>query len=118
MINNEEEKQSFEQSVDDSSIFYQDSSFLPNESNIEDDIELVKDQYTYQRNIIEKVKTHWETDDKGSIIYLDTGAGKSYISIRVIKHMFGHSEDLKMLTPDELKAKREKHLAQRDQNVE
>lgn len=66
---------------------------------------------------MEKVKQHWSLDDKGSIIYLDTGAGKSYISIRVIKHLFNPEEelqDLKMLTKEEIKIKRENQLSKAD----
>jgi replicative superfamily II helicase len=45
--------------------------------------------------------------DFGSIIFIETGAGKSYISLMLIKSLFGEPHDkLAELTPEQLKKKR------------
>jgi replicative superfamily II helicase len=77
----------------------------------------------YQTKIVDKVLRQWglsEDDqsfflhrealphiDFGSIIFIETGAGKSYISLMLIKSLFGEPHDkLAELTPDQLKKKR------------
>lgn len=46
-------------------------------------------------------------NDYGSIIFIETGAGKSYISLMLIKSMFGEPHDkLVELTPEQIKEKR------------
>ena len=78
----------------------------------------IKHPYTYQKKIVEKVLTQWGLDgsnpDKeahlrnyGSIIFIETGAGKSYISLMLIKSLFGEQhEQLVELTPEQLKNKK------------
>jgi ERCC4-related helicase len=38
----------------------------------------------------------------GSIVYIDTGAGKTYIALMMIKEVFGEGEEIKMLTEKQI----------------
>ena len=79
----------------------------------------IKHPYTYQKKIVEKILLQWgllEGNPEsilnpyktfGSIIFIETGAGKSYISLMLIKSLFGEPHDhLAELTPEQLKEKR------------
>jgi len=63
-----------------------------------DDETSIKHPYTYQKKIVEKIQRQWGLDglpgdpnfvNYGSIIFIETGAGKSYISLMLIKSLFG-----------------------------
>jgi replicative superfamily II helicase len=48
-----------------------------------------------------------EPNNYGSIIFIETGAGKSYISLMLIKSLFGETlQELVELTPDQLRDKK------------
>ena len=47
----------------------------------------------------------WDKTDQGSIVFLPTGSGKTYISIMMIKHIYGENPILKELTKEEIGAK-------------
>ena len=65
---------------------------------------------------MEKIQRQWGLDglqgdptfvNYGSIIFIETGAGKSYISLMLIKSLFGEQhETLVELTPDQLQQKK------------
>ncbi len=94
---------------------------------------MIKSPYTYQKKIVAKVLKQWglpyqdiegiseleegkqeqsqsEIEIKnnyGAIIFIETGAGKSYISLMIIKSFFNERHDrLEELTEDKIKEKR------------
>jgi CRISPR/Cas system-associated endonuclease/helicase Cas3 len=70
------------------------------------DDESIKYPYTYQKKIVDKILNQWQKDESvaenfGSIIFIETGAGKSYISLMLIKSLFGERHDrLSELNPE------------------
>ncbi len=64
-------------------------------------------QFSYQNSILTRVIECLHSPDQyGAILFLDTGAGKSYVAIKVIKYIFGQDTNLRELTPDEIHSKK------------
>ena len=46
--------------------------------------------HSYQKSIYERIKRNWANDSMvyGNIVYLETGTGKTYVAIMLIKYLF------------------------------
>ena len=49
--------------------------------------------YDYQLSIYKRIKQNWREEETsgrnfGNIVYLETGTGKTYIAVMLLKHLF------------------------------
>lgn len=63
----------------------------------------------YQREIFENIEKQWFEEDSpyGSIIFMATASGKTYVAIMLILRIFGMDLQLKKLTKEQLEKKKE-----------
>eukprot|EP00347_Sterkiella_histriomuscorum_P010525 403375951 len=93
-INNDSNNQSNDLRSDSNQL--QDSQY--GTTNISDESEIIKDlqvsdfidktKFGYQDTIVQRIIDQWKQDELGSIVFIDTGTGKSYIALKLIKHIF------------------------------
>ncbi|CDW74385.1 cre-dcr-1 protein [Stylonychia lemnae] len=66
--------------------------------------------FPYQDKICQKCLYYWDKEPYGSIIFLETGSGKSYIAIKMIQHIFGFPLELNLLSEEKMLQKRQKQI--------
>ena len=52
--------------------------------------------YAYQISIFEEIQNNWKVEEAsgrnfGNIVYLETGTGKTYIAVMLLKHLFSEN---------------------------
>lgn len=91
---------------------------LKNQSTVEDSAENLGDQEQeqeyvdlrkYQQQIYKMIEQQWfvESSGYGSIIFMATASGKTYVAIMLILRVFGLPVQLKKLTDEQIRGKQE-----------